>query len=94
MSTTTTLATSANIAIVATKNLRGNPDIYNIENNIGKKTNDDPKSGCKNINNIGIKKTKASFIQNKIVALNEPILLRASIAAIIIQVPIFANSDG
>ena len=58
---------------------------------IGKNTRVEPKSGCKKINKIGTKNTAAIFSQNFKFFFPS---LRANIAAAIMHVPIFANSDG
>lgn len=61
---------------------------------MGGKTRDDPKSGCKKINNIGNKKTTATLTRTRSDSLIVPIFDRARMLAIMIRVPILAPSVG
>ena len=61
---------------------------------MGGKTNDEPRSGCRKINNIGSKKTPATFANTRKESPTVPISDLARILAAIIRVPIFAPSVG
>ena len=54
----------------------------------------DPRSGCRKINNIGIKNTPETLANTKSESLTVPILDLAKMLATIIKVPILAPSVG